>query len=173
MYIICIFIASFQLFLCCYIWSQLCLIQVFQRSLPLSGSADQTSEKKYSQYNIWTRWMYAISLCCCVSSGQRGHHWAAEVGENPSWDSGGPLRLRCAHQTPAGPAERRPAHPQWQQNRRCVREAHGWGQWGIHTLITFISSFKRKLQVFFTLDQSTQWQKNALISKVQSYCRNK
>lgn len=66
---------------------------------------------------------------CCASSGQRGHHRPAEVGENQTGDSGGSLWLGCPQQTPAGPAEGRTAHPQQQQHRRCVWETHGRGEW--------------------------------------------
>lgn len=65
---------------------------------------------------------------CRVSSGQRGHHQPAEVGQNQTGDPGGSLRLLRPHQTPAGPAERQSVHRQQQKHRGRVRETHGRGE---------------------------------------------
>lgn len=73
-------------------------------------------------------WVHTAWNTLFVSSGQRGHHRPAEVRQNQAGGSGGSLRLLGAHQTPAGPAERRPADPQQQQHWRRVREAHGRGE---------------------------------------------
>lgn len=70
----------------------------------------------------------ALSLCRS-SSGQRRRHQPAEVGQNPTGDSGGSLRLLGADQTAAGPAEGRPAHAgRRRRRRRRVRDADGRGE---------------------------------------------